>query len=166
MEDFLLPERRAELLARRAELQERLCQEEAAASLRRSTAPLDEAGVEYALTDEASAISWIRHHIPITTWNCVDWAKVDGHQYVREDEVPSAAAWLESIAHEIGIEDPEIIVVYAAAHRPCLRMRFGELVRHVEQVIDWSWDNWIFDENGDWLIEYFHHGRWCWGRGR
>lgn len=162
----MLPERREELLARRAALQERLHQEEAALRLLRITAPLDEAGVEYTLTDETAALSWIRCHFPVASWNWIDWAKVDGHQCVREEEVPSAAAWLDSVANELRIGDPQISVVYANADRPCLRMRFAELVRHVEPVIDWSWDTWIFDENGDWLIEYFHHGRWCWGRGR
>lgn len=55
-------------------------------------------------------------------------------------------------------------VLSANGWHPTLKMQFSELLKHLDLVLHYDWDTWIFDEGDDWIIEHYHHGEWCWGK--
>lgn len=90
----MLPERREELVRRRAQLQERLRQRQAAEIPRGFTQPLDEAGVVYTLADDEDAVYRVRDHFPIASHNRIDWSKVSECLCVPDEEVASESEWI------------------------------------------------------------------------
>jgi hypothetical protein len=156
----MLPEQRAELERRRAELHERLRERHAEATLHRFTRPLEEAGVNYALAETESAIAWARARFPVAC-NRVDWEQVPERRCVSEEEMGPEAEWLAELARAEALGDSDVVVIFADWGRPSVRLRYTELLKHLDLLVLCAWDTWVFDEQSDWIIEYYHHGEWC-----
>jgi hypothetical protein len=159
----MLPERRRELLARRGRFLERRRRQLAEEQRRDFTAPLDRAGVAYVLADDESLMAWIAGRFTIDQSSSIEWETVAQRQCVAaEGQDPSA--WLGNLADEKALGDPIVAVVFAASTAPSVRMRYGEFVAHADIVVDFNWQTWVFDPGSDWVIEFHHDLRWCWGR--
>jgi hypothetical protein len=159
----MLPERREELLKRRRELHEQRERQLAEERLRSFIAPLDQAGVVYALAEDEPLIAWITDRFTVDRWSSIDWGAVAERQCISA-EGRDPTVWLGSLAAEKALGDPIVAVVFADSTAPCLTMRYAEMAKNAETVIDFNFQTWVFDPSSDWIIEFHHDLRWCWGR--
>ncbi len=68
------------------------------------------------------------------------------------------------LAREEHFGDPEVAIVYADSAFPSLKMRYSELAKHADVILDFNWQTWAFDPASDWIIEFHHDLGWHWGR--
>jgi hypothetical protein len=158
----MLPDRRQELLRRRQDLHDSRERHLAEERRRAFLAPLERAGVVYALAEEEPLITWITDRFRVDRWSSIEWGEVTERQHTGSGG-HDPSEWLRSLAAEKALGDPVVAVVFADPGAPCLTLRYGELTKHAE-TIDFNWQTWAFDPSSDWIIEFHHDLGWCWGR--
>ncbi|HTE17031.1 MAG TPA: hypothetical protein VK689_01470 [Armatimonadota bacterium] len=162
----MLEAKRKELEERRKRLQERLRQSQDETALQPFRERLARADVPYTLVEDAPLLEWVRDRFPITPWNRVDWPRIAA-RYCLQIQEPSGSApatWLTELRSQEGLGDPLVAVLYANASLPSLEMRLSDALAHLDVIIDYPWETWIFDQSSYWIFEYHHDGEFCWGR--
>jgi hypothetical protein len=164
------PERRRELQERREELKRKLEATRRRASVAERVAPLDAAGIPYALLDDdRPLIDWVWARFPIGGGLLsprIAWPRVSVREQGPEAHADDAeaAAWLRRAATAHALGDPEVAVFAGDGVHPPIRVAFSALVAHPE-VVSCCFDAWVACEEDGWAIEFlrFEEG-WWWGR--
>jgi hypothetical protein len=155
----MTPERREELVQRRVQLNEQRQREWLEPQRRDFLASLDEAGVIYSIIDDVPLVDWITSRFNVDRWSSIDWRDVKQSQCIASD-----VSALVGLAAEERFGDPDIAIVYADPAFPSLKMRYSELVKHADVILDFNWQTWAFDPASDWIIEFHHDRGWHWGK--
>lgn len=159
----MTPERREELVRRRQQLKEQRWRQPLESRRRAFLAALDEAGVLYSLADDAPLVEWIKGRFTVDQSSAIDWREVKRWRRVAAD-VGAPPELLMDLAAQESLGDPEVAIVYADAALPSLKMRFSELSRCGDAILDVHWQTWAFDPAGDWIMEFHHDLGWHWGK--
>ena len=159
----MTPERRKELVRRREQLKEQREREWLELQRRDFLASLNEAGVIYSITDDAPLVDWITSRFNVDQWSSIDWREVRQWRCIASD-VSAPPELLAGLAGEERFGDPDVAILYADSCRASLKMRYSELARHANVILDFNWQTWAFDPAGDWIIEFHHDLGWHWGK--
>jgi len=159
----MTPERRQQLVGRRERLKEQRQREWLEPHRRDFLALLTKAGINYSIADDAPLVDWISSRFKVDQWSSIDWRDVKKWRRIAS-EVSASPQLLVGLAGEERYGDPEIAIVYADAARPSLKMRYSELARHLDVIVDFAWQTWVFDPSSDWIIEFHHDLGWRWGK--
>ncbi|MGQ0560949.1 MAG: hypothetical protein ACT443_03635 [Gemmatimonadota bacterium] len=164
------PERREQLLAKRAALQHQINVQAELEKVRSERERMDERGVEYELIhrlqpEYEKLMNWYFAAFPMLEWGediVPDWPRVQTHEIGPWFHDPRAGEWLPHLAHAKDIGRAPVFVVHGGGF-PHIVISFEDLTKHFD-IFSRGIDKYFMCPEEGWAIAGAGNDRWGWGR--